>query len=92
VVKPFRGEINLDVRDSVPDWDAFTADKAPQGAPNVLVVLYDDTGCAAWATRSARSIRRSSSSPAGGSSRSCSTWRTTPVNVERELAAAMARD
>jgi arylsulfatase A-like enzyme len=46
--KPFQGHINLDVRDSTPDWDAFLADKAPQGAPNVLVVLYDDTGCAAW--------------------------------------------
>src|SRR3954454_934042 len=46
--KPFSGAINLDVRDSVADWDAFTATKAPEGAPNVLVVLYDDTGCAAW--------------------------------------------
>jgi arylsulfatase A-like enzyme len=46
--KQFKGEINLDVRDSTPDWDAFLADRAPQGAPNVLVVLYDDTGCAAW--------------------------------------------
>ena len=43
-----QGHINLDVRDSTPDWDAFLADKAPEGAPNVLVVLYDDTGCAAW--------------------------------------------
>ncbi len=48
MAKPFRGTINLDVRDSVADWDAFTADEAPEGAPNVLVVLYDDTGCAAW--------------------------------------------
>jgi len=46
--KPFKGTINLDIRDSVPDWDAFLPDKAPEGAPNVLVVLYDDTGCAAW--------------------------------------------
>ena len=45
--KQFKGEIKLDVRESTPDWDAFVADKAPQGAPNVLVVLYDDTGCAA---------------------------------------------
>ena len=30
------------------DWDAYLPDKAPEGAPNVLVVLYDDTGCAAW--------------------------------------------
>jgi arylsulfatase A-like enzyme len=46
--KPFKGKIELDVRDSVPDWDAFLPDKAPEGAPNVLVVLYDDTGLAAW--------------------------------------------
>ena len=48
MAKPFKGEINLDVRDSTPDWAAFLADRAPEGAPNVLVVLYDDTGCAAW--------------------------------------------
>jgi arylsulfatase A-like enzyme len=48
MARPFNGVIDLDVRDSVADWDAFTADKAPEGAPNVLVVLYDDTGCAAW--------------------------------------------
>jgi arylsulfatase A-like enzyme len=46
--RPFKGTIDLDIRDSTPDWDAFLPDKAPQGAPNVLVVLYDDTGLAAW--------------------------------------------
>src|SRR5437870_9244927 len=46
--KQFKGTINLDVRDSTPDWDAFLPDKAPRGAPNVLVILYDDTGQAAW--------------------------------------------
>lgn len=46
--KTFTGRIELDVRDSVPDWDSFLAEKAPEGAPNVLVVLYDDTGQAAW--------------------------------------------
>ena len=46
--KPFQGETKLDVRQSTPDWSSFLADKAPAGAPNVLVVLYDDTGCAAW--------------------------------------------
>jgi len=48
VAKPFKGVIDLDIRDSKPDWDAFLAEKAPEGAPNVLVVLYDDTGLAAW--------------------------------------------
>jgi len=46
--KPFKGTIKLDVRDSVPDWDAFTPTRAPEGAPNILFVLYDDTGLAAW--------------------------------------------
>jgi len=44
----FKGKIELDVRDSVSDWDAFLPPKPPSGAPNVLVVLYDDTGQAAW--------------------------------------------
>ena len=48
MAKPFQGAINLDIRDSTPDWHAFLPDRAPEGAPNVLVVLYDDTGCAAW--------------------------------------------
>lgn len=42
--KPFQGTIKLDVRDSVPDWDPFLPPRAPDGAPNVLIVLYDDTG------------------------------------------------
>jgi arylsulfatase len=44
----FKGTINLDVRDSTPDWGPFTPKKAPEGAPNVLFILYDDTGLAAW--------------------------------------------
>lgn len=46
--KQFKGTIKLDVRDSKADWSAFLDTRAPQGAPNVLVILYDDTGCAAW--------------------------------------------
>lgn len=44
----FKGVMNLDVRDSTPDWGPFTPDRAPEGAPNILFVLYDDTGLAAW--------------------------------------------
>jgi arylsulfatase len=47
-VAEFKGNIQVDVRDSVSDWNAFIPPKAPAGAPNVLVVLYDDTGQAAW--------------------------------------------
>jgi arylsulfatase A-like enzyme len=46
--KAFNGVIKLDVRDSVPDWAPYTPARAPTGAPNVLFVLYDDTGLAAW--------------------------------------------
>ncbi|HXJ89230.1 MAG TPA: arylsulfatase [Candidatus Binatia bacterium] len=45
---PFKGVIKLDVRDSKPDWGPYLPPKAPEGAPNVLFVLYDDTGLAAW--------------------------------------------
>jgi arylsulfatase A-like enzyme len=44
----FNGKISLDVRDSVADWTPYTPKKAPEGAPNFLVILYDDTGLAAW--------------------------------------------
>jgi arylsulfatase len=44
----FKGKIELDIRDSVADWGPFTPKKAPEGAPNILFVLYDDTGLAAW--------------------------------------------
>src|SRR5262245_61151908 len=46
--KPFKGVIKLDVRDSKPDWTPYTLAKAPEGSPNILIVLYDDTGLAAW--------------------------------------------
>jgi arylsulfatase A-like enzyme len=46
--KAFKGVTNLDIRDSTPDWEPFVPPKAPEGAPNVLIVLYDDTGVAAW--------------------------------------------
>jgi arylsulfatase len=48
MTEPFKGVIKLDVRDSKPDWKPYELKKAPSGAPNVLIVLYDDTGLAAW--------------------------------------------
>ena len=44
----FTGKITLDVRDSIPDWSPYELTTAPDGAPNVLIVLYDDTGLASW--------------------------------------------
>jgi len=46
--KKFKGVIKLDIRDSKPDWEPFMPPKAPKNAPNVLIILYDDTGQAAW--------------------------------------------
>jgi arylsulfatase A-like enzyme len=48
MTKQFKGVIKLDIRDSKPDWTPYELKKAPAGAPNILVVLYDDTGLASW--------------------------------------------
>ena len=44
----FNGKIALDVRDSEADWTPYTPKSAPEDAPNILFVLYDDTGLGAW--------------------------------------------
>jgi len=44
VSKSFQGVINVDIRDSVPDWGPFEAPKPPEGAPNVLYIVLDDVG------------------------------------------------
>ena len=46
--KQFEGIINLDIRDSKPDWEPYQPPKAKEGAPNVLYIVWDDTGIAAW--------------------------------------------
>src|SRR5947209_8540067 len=45
--KQFKGTINVDVRDSVPDWGPYAQPKAPPGSPNVVYVVWDDTGIGA---------------------------------------------
>ena len=40
----YKGKIALDIRDSVPDWTPYLAPKAPDGAPNVLFIAWDDVG------------------------------------------------
>ncbi|MBV7529635.1 arylsulfatase [Chitinophaga sp. sic0106] len=52
--EPFKGKIELDIRDSKPDWPSFLYKTAPKGAPNVLFILYDDTGQATWSTYGGR--------------------------------------
>jgi arylsulfatase len=45
--KRFNGSINVDIRDSVPDWSPFEPPRAPDGAPNVLYIVLDDVGFSA---------------------------------------------
>jgi arylsulfatase A-like enzyme len=46
--KVFKGKVELDVRDSKADWGPYSPPLAPRDGPNVLFILYDDTGLAAW--------------------------------------------
>src|SRR6201989_2787354 len=45
--KPFGGVVNVDIRDSQPDWSPFEAPRAPEDAPNVVYVVLDDVGFSA---------------------------------------------
>ena len=45
--KTFDGVVNLDIRDSVPDWAPFDVPRAPEGAPNVVYIVLDDVGFSA---------------------------------------------
>ena len=44
---PFKGTVNIDIKDSTPDWEPYTQPIAPEGAPNVLYVVLDDVGFSA---------------------------------------------
>jgi hypothetical protein len=43
----FKGTINVDIRDSEPDWSPFEPPRAPEGAPNVLYIVLADVGFSA---------------------------------------------
>ena len=43
----FRGVIDVDIRQSTPDWEPYVQPVAPAGAPNVLYVVLDDVGYSA---------------------------------------------
>jgi arylsulfatase A-like enzyme len=47
MAEPFKGTINIDIRDSVPDWAPFEPPKAPDGAPSVVYIVLDDVGFSA---------------------------------------------
>jgi hypothetical protein len=40
----FRGVINIDIKQSTPDWAPYTQPKAPEGAASVLYIVLDDVG------------------------------------------------
>ncbi len=40
----FNGHITLDARNAEPDWSAYEPPDAPEGAPNILYIVWDDVG------------------------------------------------
>ena len=50
MAKSFTGKIAVDIRASEPDWGPYLAPKAPDGAPNVLMLAWDDLGYATMDT------------------------------------------
>ncbi len=40
----WKGTVNLDIRDSVPDWEPYLQPQAPADAPNILMIVWDDVG------------------------------------------------
>jgi arylsulfatase A-like enzyme len=47
MTKPFKGTINIDIRDSVPDWTPYEPPKAPDRAASVVYIVLDDIGFSA---------------------------------------------
>ena len=45
--KTFKGKINVDIKDSIPDWEPYAQPMAPDGAPSILYVVLDDVGFSA---------------------------------------------
>ncbi len=44
MAKPFRGVINVDVTQSVPDWEPYTQPITPEGTPKVLSASFEREG------------------------------------------------
>jgi hypothetical protein len=47
MTRPFKGVVNIDIKDSVPDWEPYTQPIAPEGSPNIVFVVLDDVGFSA---------------------------------------------
>jgi hypothetical protein len=48
MTRKFEGAIATDIRKSTEDWGAFTQPSPPEGSPNIIYLLWDDTGIATW--------------------------------------------
>jgi arylsulfatase A-like enzyme len=42
--EPWKGKLAVDIRDATPDWTPFVQPTAPENAPNVLFIIWDDVG------------------------------------------------
>lgn len=40
----WKGKLAVDIRDATPDWTPFVQPTAPENAPNVLFIIWDDVG------------------------------------------------
>jgi arylsulfatase A-like enzyme len=47
MAEQFKGTVNIDIKDSVPDWEPYRQPMAPDGAPSVVYVVLDDVGFSA---------------------------------------------
>jgi arylsulfatase A-like enzyme len=43
----WKGKLAVDIRDASPDWTPFVQPTAPENAPNVLFIIWDDVGYSA---------------------------------------------
>ncbi len=47
MAKPFNGVIDVDVTESVPDWEPYAKPILPEGTPSLLYIVLDDVGYSA---------------------------------------------
>ncbi len=45
--EPWKGKLAVDIREATPDWTPFVQPTAPENAPNVLFIIWDDVGYSA---------------------------------------------
>ena len=48
MTKPFKGTINIDIRDSVPDWEPYAQPKAPADARTCSTSSSTTSGSRRW--------------------------------------------